>query len=875
MDTSKGSILRTNLLRRLLFLCLPTVAFILILFKSASAYYALLNNQYILHTVYFAVATLISCTLFSMRLRFIPISLILVALLAIASSVINSLSVGEFDSFFLSIHFRLFSILFVAGWICGWGFARLRYFPILLSSLLLLINLVLVSKITDVSFEKILLAFAPTLLFAFYIIYMGEAIRSISETKRRAWLYLSKRLVAFAIFVGLLFALSALILTPSFRAVESEWNNGSDAKDEGLMKKNSDSTYNVKDNLRTGNNNSGKNSEPIPMFIAYLDNFLEGTDGSEIPNPLYFTCYYLPKFDTYTETFERDSIVPFDDLFKPNPSQIPLYFTATDSSVLVKGLSDQFRKEVTADVYKIKLAPDEFVAPTTSFFCQPIAVEKDFKDQFMSAYRTKSYVSELNSAYFVYPSRDLDLQQYQLQRFDILNQVRNFDDVPRELMDYYTQMPTEKHFDSIRALAAHITRGAETPAQKIIAIRDYFMSKDEYGKPLYKYSDNPGIPGIPSASKLATFLFETHTGYCAHYAGAALFLLRSCGIPSRVTVGFATVDRSSKNKGWYWFYEDQAHAWVQVFFPEYGWIDFDFTMGNEDMQEAPTADGTPPMQPQKAHFAGKGTVVKVYTDEKLINFDLEKMVFHDKEYTLKEHKRIVLDMKVATIEKDSLKLTLDQVRVGETGLAVSFAEALGELIPEKGQAAEEILGMFQSKVPIDELHIDGEKEKKSEDFFEKEGEQSTPLSLLQLLLILLIAVAVLIVALLLSPYIVFRYYRSKIKRSKRIETKAYHSYRTALFLLNQLGCTRDDLTPLQLAQQKVDPMYETNFTSFMLVYLKLKYANQTLTTAEEAVIDSFYQPFEKQVNSKHPFGYRLRKFANFYQMVRGTIRNKE
>ena len=57
------------------------------------------------------------------------------------------------------------------------------------------------------------------------------------------------------------------------------------------------------------------------------------------------------------------------------------------------------------------------------------------------------------------------------------------------------------------------------------------------------------------------FLFENRKGYCAYYAGATLFMLRSLGIPSRIAVGFLTVDRSGgKNKGWYWYYADQAHA---------------------------------------------------------------------------------------------------------------------------------------------------------------------------------------------------------------------------------------------------------------------------------------------------------------------------
>ncbi|RYZ24981.1 MAG: transglutaminase domain-containing protein, partial [Sphingobacteriales bacterium] len=144
----------------------------------------------------------------------------------------------------------------------------------------------------------------------------------------------------------------------------------------------------------------------------------------------------------------------------------------------------------------------------------------------------------------------------------------------------------------------------------------------------------PGVPDIPSASKLSYFLFDNHKGYCAYYAGATLFMLRALGIPSRIAVGFLTMDRSDKNKGWYWYYADQAHAWVQVYFPGYGWLDFDTTVGNSDAQESPKPDGTPPMQPPRAWLAADGIVENVDTLKKLLRLQVRHMVFHDKEYHL-------------------------------------------------------------------------------------------------------------------------------------------------------------------------------------------------------------------------------------------------
>ncbi len=857
----------SRMLWRLVFLCLPTIAFMLLMLQSADAYYAVLQTQHVRYTIYFALGILSSCALFSGRMRFIPITLILLLLLYIVHLILDNFAIGEFDSFFLSVRFKLFYVIFILGWICGWGFARLRYFPIILSFLLILINLTFVSRVAEVNFEKILLSFAPILLFSFYIIYMTEAIRNI-ETKKRTWFYFLKRLVAFSAIMVILLGLSSLLLTGTFRAVEKEWGNSGKSSDDSLLSRNADSTYNVKESLRPRETfNSGK-GDPIPVLVAYIDNFLEGVNGESIPNPLYLTAYYLPKFDTYTETFERDSIVPYDDLFKPDPSKIPLYFTETDSLVLVNAMATEYRKVVTTDVYKIQLSPNEFVSPSTAFFCQPISVEKDFKKEFSSAYRTQSYVSELNSAYFVYPSRELDMQQFQMQRFNILDMAGNYSSTPKDFYDYYTEMPTGSYFDSIQSLAKEITIHSETVADKLLAIRDFFMARDDYGEPIFKYSENPGIPGIPSASKLANFLFETHTGYCAHYAGAALFLLRANGIPSRVTVGFATVDRSSKNPGWYWFYEDQAHAWVQVYFPEYGWLDFDFTMGNEDREEAPTADGTPPTQPQKAYFAGKGMVTAVDTVRKQLSLNLKRMIYHDREYSYEYDQPILLDMRVATIEKDSLKLQLSQVQKGDSALAISFAEALRELAPSPGQSAIEVLDMLPHLIPTDELYIDGKEQKKPEDFFQQNKKEPSYLSLKSMALILLIIVVVLMLALLATPTIIFKYYKSRAFGKKSFETKTFYSYRAAMFLLNQLGCSRGDLTPLEFAKTKVDPTYGTNFASFMVVYLKLKYAGQPLNEQEKELVQSFYKEFEAKVKANHKFGYRFRRFLNFYTAIR-------
>jgi hypothetical protein len=74
-----------------------------------------------------------------------------------------------------------------------------------------------------------------------------------------------------------------------------------------------------------------------------------------------------------------------------------------------------------------------------------------------------------------------------------------------------------------------------------------------------------------------TFLFaeDGRTGYCQYYASAMAVMARSLGIPARVAVGFAPGEDIGDDL--YLVREANAHAWVEVYFPGYGWEIFEAT----------------------------------------------------------------------------------------------------------------------------------------------------------------------------------------------------------------------------------------------------------------------------------------------------------
>jgi transglutaminase-like putative cysteine protease/tetratricopeptide (TPR) repeat protein len=125
--------------------------------------------------------------------------------------------------------------------------------------------------------------------------------------------------------------------------------------------------------------------------------------------------------------------------------------------------------------------------------------------------------------------------------------------------------------ERIRAYAGEITRGLDHYGDKVRMIHDWL----KYGE--YRYSLKPGI--APDGDQLAWFLFQSKKGYCSYYAFSMALMLRSLGIPARVAAGFF-IDPAANTFDYYPVRSDMAHAWVEVPFPGYGWIEYDPTSEN-------------------------------------------------------------------------------------------------------------------------------------------------------------------------------------------------------------------------------------------------------------------------------------------------------
>jgi hypothetical protein len=114
---------------------------------------------------------------------------------------------------------------------------------------------------------------------------------------------------------------------------------------------------------------------------------------------------------------------------------------------------------------------------------------------------------------------------------------------------------------------AHIAvSGATSAYDKAAALESYLRTN-------YTYTTHvAAVP--PDQDWVDYFLFDSKQGYCDYFATAMVVMLRAEGIPARVASGFAPGELNP-DTGISIVRENHAHSWVEVFFPRFGWINFE------------------------------------------------------------------------------------------------------------------------------------------------------------------------------------------------------------------------------------------------------------------------------------------------------------
>ncbi len=140
------------------------------------------------------------------------------------------------------------------------------------------------------------------------------------------------------------------------------------------------------------------------------------------------------------------------------------------------------------------------------------------------------------------------------------------DDYPAWVIERYLQSPpiTER----TRQLARELTEPFDNAFDKAQAIERYLRNNIKYNERIN--------PPPPNRDKVDYILFELKEAYCDYYATSMITMLRSVGIPARMAAGFARGSFEAEREVFHVINAD-AHSWVEVYFPGYGWVEFEPT----------------------------------------------------------------------------------------------------------------------------------------------------------------------------------------------------------------------------------------------------------------------------------------------------------
>ena len=140
---------------------------------------------------------------------------------------------------------------------------------------------------------------------------------------------------------------------------------------------------------------------------------------------------------------------------------------------------------------------------------------------------------------------------------------------PAWVQERYLQLPLDLP-QRVNDLAARVVGGVHTPYDKASAVENYLKSN-------YPYNLRVDPPPF-NADGVDHFLFTLREGYSEYFGSTMAVMLRTVGVPARLAVGYTTGDEIGE-EDLFSVTDSHSHAWVEVYFPDFGWIPFEPTPG--------------------------------------------------------------------------------------------------------------------------------------------------------------------------------------------------------------------------------------------------------------------------------------------------------
>lgn len=136
-------------------------------------------------------------------------------------------------------------------------------------------------------------------------------------------------------------------------------------------------------------------------------------------------------------------------------------------------------------------------------------------------------------------------------------------------MERYLQLPAELP-DRVAALAARVTAGSRSEYDRVLGVQGWIQQQTRY---------NLDVPADPAGvDAVDEFLFVTREGFCEQIASSMAVMLRTLGIPTRLVTGYGPGTRNPFT-GYFEVKQSDAHAWLEVYYPDAGWVQYDPTFG--------------------------------------------------------------------------------------------------------------------------------------------------------------------------------------------------------------------------------------------------------------------------------------------------------